>query len=157
MARVLHTTGPFRSWTPVAHPGAYQTFNVTPYWRAATCAEIDCTAYTNGWVSVFDESTDLGRNQADYVRTNSGRHYKETRTEGGLTRFDFPAGQTCFQSQNHRVPAQRPELYIVRGGDWRKAVGRPHVYDRPDQWADDFAAHTDRLYRARSRAGTANY
>lgn len=146
-----------RSWTPHAHPGAYQTFGIQPYWRQATCAEVECPAYTDGWVTAVDESTDLGRRQADYIRTQSGRRFTVERTEAGWTAFRFYPGQTCFASKDHRVPWQRPELYIVRAGDHRATAGRPKVYDRPDQWADDLHTTTDRLYTARSRAGTADY
>lgn len=47
------------------------------HFRAATCAEVECRHYRNGWETVIDESTDDGRAQADYIRTASGRAFRE--------------------------------------------------------------------------------
>lgn len=92
----------------------------------------------------MDESTDLGQQQAHYVRSVSGRHYREDRTPAGLTEFTFEAGQTCFGE--HKTRLDKPELFVVRGGDWR---GNPrherHVHANADDWVDDFATHQDKL------------
>ncbi len=145
-----------RTWTPYGHPGAWQTFGIRPYWRKATCAEVDCSHWRQGWVTAVDETTDLGRRQADYFRSGaSGRSYTEARTDAGWTAFEFHSGQQCFGFGQHQVPWDRPELYVVQAGDWRAAAGPARVYDRGDQWADDLHTHVDRIATARSRAGTA--
>lgn len=146
-----------RTWTPVANPGAYQTFGIRPYWRQAACAEVDCDHWREGWITAVDETSQLGRRQADYLRSGqSGRRFVEGRTEAGWTQFAFHPGQTCFAAANHRVPWERPEIYLLQAGDHRAAAGPARVYDRGDQWADDFHAHTTRIAEARSRAGTAD-
>lgn len=138
------------------HPGGVQTWQVQTWWRQATCAEANCEQWRNGWSTVVDTSTPLGRDQADYIRTQSGRRYREAKTPAGWTQFDFPAGQRCFASDKHRVQAERQPLHIVRAGSTVQPVGRPRVYERPDQWADDFHARTETVATARRRAGTAD-
>jgi hypothetical protein len=145
----------FRSWTPAARPDAYQTFSVRPYWRPASCAEVDCPHWRNGWSTAVDETSDLGRQQAAYIRHRSGRRFTISRDDTGRTVFRFPPEQQCFAAAEHRIAADRPELYVARGGDWRRTIGQPRIYERADQWADDLHSTTDRLFVARSRAGTA--
>lgn len=140
---------------PVAHPGAYQTWSTRWYWRQATCEEVDCEQWRQGWVTAVDESTDLGRRQADYIRYHSRRAFRVVTTPAGWTAFEFPAGQTCFSVGKHRVSAEREPLYVAQAGDWRGTAGRARVYDRGDQFADDLHTHTDKIAAARSQAGTA--
>ncbi|HEX7134077.1 MAG TPA: hypothetical protein VF228_15985 [Iamia sp.] len=150
------TAKAFRPTTPSLGPGAFESFDIRPFWRVASCAEVGCGPYERGWSSTFDESTPLGQRQAAYVRHESGRRFVESKTPLGWTQFDFPAGQTCFGSDQHRLQAERPALYLRQGGDWRRRVGAVRRYDRPDQWADDFHARTTGVSTARSRAGTAD-
>ena len=139
-----------RARQPIAPPGAYRTWTARTWWRQATCEEVDCGQWAEGWVTAVDEATDLGQRQADYIRYHAGRRYTETRTEAGWTAFQFGPGQTCFAAAEHRVPAEREPLYLVQGGDWRQATGKARVYDRGDQFADDLHAHTDQITTARS-------
>jgi hypothetical protein len=83
------------------------------------------------------------------VLKGSGRRYVQTAVDGGLIEFTFEAGQTCFQASQHKVPLERPELYIVRGGDWRgnPRGTAPRQHSGPDSWLNDFGSHQDRLSR----------
>lgn len=155
---------PFRM-APKMPAASYKTYQiaspVSTHTRPATCTEVDCEQQAHGWATVVDESTELGARQAEYVRgscrpvqatlaADAGliRRYVEARTPEGLTRFEFPAGQRCFRE--HRVPLDRPELYIVRDGDWRGNPRRttPRRHTRPEYWVEDFHEHTDRLTQA---------
>ncbi|NUP18434.1 MAG: hypothetical protein HOZ81_20585 [Streptomyces sp.] len=134
--------------TPNLPVEAYKTYRVTSplatHWRAATCAEVDCPAHVNGWQSTIDETTILGQQQAFYIRKQSGRRFTEERPEAGLTRFRFEAGQRCFGQ--HQVPLGRPELYLVRGGDWRgNPTGELRQHTNAQDWIDDFGEHQDNL------------
>ena len=64
----------------------------------------------------------------------------------GFTAFTFEAGHKCFAE--HQVPLERPELYVLQGGDWR---GNPRNevtrFSGPDPWVNEFAEHQDRLAR----------
>lgn len=140
---------PFRL-EPQMPANAYRTFQVVAprptHWRSATCAEADCAAYANGWVTDVDESIGLGQRQAHYVRRESGRRYTEQRLESGLIRFTFEAGQTCFAAGGHQVRVDRPEIYIARDGDWRgNPTGRTRTHSRAADWVDDFGEHQLRL------------
>lgn len=134
---------------------AYKTYRIVSpiatHYRPATCAEVGCEPYQRGWVTTIDEGTELGQRQAHFIRANRGG-FTETRTEGGLTEFRFEAGQRCFASDSHRVSLDRPELYLVQGGDWR---GNPTGYRRQHanaaDWVDDFGEHQQRLADLRER------
>src|SRR6266540_2045312 len=133
---------------PQLPAGAMKTYQViapkATHFRNATCAEIYCSNYLNGWKTEIDESSELGQKQAYYIRNSSGRHYKEDRSvAAGLTIFVFEAGQQCFSQ--HQVRLDKPEIYLVKGGDWR---GNPagietKKHSSPDDWVDDFANHQD--------------
>ena len=133
---------------PKAPPQAYKTYQIvsplSTHFRPGTCDEAGCLAYRHGWQTNIDEATDLGQRQAHYIRKLSGRRFSERRTELGITAFEFEAGQKCFRE--HRVPLDRPELYVVRGGDWR-AYGDARKHSGPDAWVNDFGEHMDRIDR----------
>jgi hypothetical protein len=133
--------------TPNMPPEAYKTYRISSplatHWRPATCAEANCGAHQNGWQSTIDEATVLGQQQAHYIRKQSGRRFTEERLPG-LTRFAFEAGQTCFGS--HQLPLDRPELYLVRGGDWRgNPTGELREHASAADWIEDFGEHQLRL------------
>jgi len=138
---------PFRvdSRLPV---GAVQTYQVVSplatHFRPASCAEVDCPNLEHGWRTVVDETTDLGRQQAHYIRKESGRKFQAL-ADGGLTTFIFEAGQACFAQ--HQVRLDRPEHYLVRAGDWRgNPQGTPaRQHANADDWIDDFANHQQAL------------
>lgn len=121
---------------------------VTPvhtHWRKATCEEVNCKYFLNGWETKVDESTDLGQRQAYYIRNTAKRKYTEERV-GSITTFTFPAGQVCFGSDRHRVLNGRQEMFVVRDG------GTPaRVHQRPEDWVDDFATHQDHIKRILER------
>jgi hypothetical protein len=135
---------------------AYKTYRilspVSTHYRPASCAEVDCAAHLNGWQTTVDETTLIGQQQAFYVRKQSGRGFTERRNEAGLTVFTFEAGQRCFASGEHRVSLDRPEHYLVQGGDWR---GNPTGYQRRHanaaDWIDDFGEHQQRIADLRER------
>lgn len=137
--------------TPKLPADKYKTYQIQKpletHWRQGTCAEKQCRGFMEGWVTRIDESTDLGQGQAFYIRKQSGRSFKEHRDELGLTVFVFEPGQRCFRpAKDHMIQVGRPELYVVRGGDWR---GNPRRERRRHanaaDWVDDFAEHQDKL------------
>ncbi|MEV8402581.1 hypothetical protein [Streptomyces niveus] len=117
-------------------PGAYQTYAITQ--RAdtlvrAACEQVGCAAWLNGWETALDETTELGRQQAAYVRQKSGRTFRELRARG-LTVFRFEAHQRCFAE--HQT---RPQIFAVRDGDHRgNPTGRHRQHARPQDWVEDF-------------------
>lgn len=133
---------------------AYKTYRIfappSTHWAPATCAEVGCGPYTGGWRTIVDETTDQGRAQAFYIRRRSGRRFTEDRDDAGLTVFAFEPGQRCFAADRHRRRLDRPPLYLVEDGDWRRKTGRRRHAGVMD-WVDDFANHQDRIAAAVQR------
>jgi hypothetical protein len=126
---------------------AYRTFGVTAplstHFRKATCEEVDCDAFRNGWVTRVKTEE-----QADYIRRHSGRTFKED--EPGV--FVFAAGQTCFGASHHRLRLEREELYVVRDGDWRgNPTGSVRRHKSSGHWVEEFAEHQDWIKTLRER------
>ncbi|QYN26685.1 hypothetical protein [Amycolatopsis sp. DSM 110486] len=110
------------------------------HFRVGTCEEDRCSAYLNGWRTVVDETTQLGQQQAAYIRADrTRRHVESSELVDGAARtvFTFEAGQRCFRT--HRVPLDRPELYLVEGTGFRR------VHSGPDPWVDDLNTNQARL------------
>lgn len=123
--------------------GAMRTYAVRApletHWRTASCQEVDCEAYQNGWVTVLDLSTELGEQQARYIKFHSGRHYT-VEENYPLVTLTFPPEQQCFRP--HQLPLERDPVLIVRDGDWRgNPTGNRRVHTRVDDWVDDFATN----------------
>lgn len=125
-------------------PAAYQTFSIsTPHDQMvqAACQQVGCESWRNGWETLINEATELGQQQAAYIRARAGRTFREQRTGGGLTVFRFDSGQRCFA--NHQT---RPELYAVRDGDYRgNPTGKARQHQRAADWVEDFGEHQLRL------------
>ncbi|GHH30265.1 hypothetical protein Srubr_02810 [Streptomyces rubradiris] len=128
-------------------PEAYRTFAIVSpvetHMRRATCEEVGCEHYLNGWRVRVENLTP----QMLHAARTSGRKYVEHRIAEGETWLVYEAGQPCFKATEHRAPIGRPPLYLVRDGDYR---GNPRgtkarLYQRPDQWVDDFATHQQNL------------
>lgn len=132
---------------PLMGAAAYKTYEVvsplSTHFRPATCAEVDCPHYVNGWrVRVEALTPDLL-----HAARNSGRKYVEQPVAEGETWLVFEAGQDCFKASQHRTRMDRQPLYVVRDGDWR---GNPRgtkarLHQRPDHWVEDFAEHQQKL------------
>ena len=115
------------------------------HFRKGTCEEAGCLAHRRGWRTVVDERLELGQAQAHYIRKVSHRKFTESKGEDGLTTFTFPPGQECFAS--HTIRIDRPEIYVVRDGDWRgnPRGTAPKRHVRAEDWVEDFALHQGRV------------
>lgn len=124
---------------------SYKTYGIkapiATHHRKATCREVNCSAYANGWRTVIDVSTDLGSKQANYIRLHSGRSFTWSQTES-VVEFTFPAGQNCFAE--HTVPLEREPIFLTRGGDWRAQTSEANVM-RGEDWLDDCMNNQDKL------------
>ena len=135
---------PFRI-EPSLPPAAYKTYAIHSPQRDATCAEADCPAHRNGWVTLVPS----GGPAADYIRTLSGRRFTEEQKDGGLTRFTFEAGQQCFEQ--HRLPAEGRERFRERDGDWRGNPTGRVIEHSAAGWTDSFGEHQERLAQTLER------
>jgi hypothetical protein len=108
---------------------AYKTYSIvapaSSHFRPATCAETDCPDYLNGWrVRVEGLPPDML-----HAARTSGRKYVEVRIAEGETWLHFEPGQACFRAGEHRVRLDKPELFLVRDGDFR---GQPTRHQDAD-------------------------
>lgn len=146
---------PFR--IPPTMPAAMYKSHVlsqplTTHWRRATCAEVDCPRYLNGWKTVLDMSTADGQNCALWIRQMSGLHFTESVTGPNEVTFLFPAGQMCARADRHRLPLGRPPLMLVRGGDHRgNPTGYVRRFGKAEDWRDDLGEHLDVLRDQKAR------
>jgi hypothetical protein len=136
-----------RSIMPKMGASAYKTYALmrprATHTRVALCAEVDCRAMANGWKTIVDVSTELGRRQANYIRLHSGRSFTATE-DGTLVTFVFPAGQKCFAE--HRVLLEREPLFRIKDGDFRgNPRGTPVLKLSPIAWRDNFGEHQEKL------------
>lgn len=127
---------------PQMPPQAYQTYVLNSpldLTVRTACEEAGCMAWQFGWESHINEAEPLGAKQAAYIRTQSGRTFREQKTADGITVFRFESRQRCFAE--HKT---RPETYSVRHGDFRASqLHRVHV--RPADWVEDFGGHQQKL------------
>lgn len=118
--------------------------------RRATCDEVDCVKLANGWDTILDESTTDGQFNAATIRALRGYQYTSEINAAGLTVYHFGPGQQCFEgaSGRHRVPLDRPEFFVVRGGDHRGNPRGDFVERSADNWLDDLYTHTGKIQDA---------
>jgi hypothetical protein len=124
---------------PVGPAAAYKTYTIDSprdTTERAVCEQVGCQAWRNGWRTLVSGRTDLGRAQAEYIRTRSRRTFREQRTGDGMICFIFESGQRCFA--DHKT---RPETYAVHLGDWRQNFGAVRTHVRAADWVDDFGEH----------------
>lgn len=130
---------------PAAGPELFKTYSIAApvqtHFRDATCDEVGCQAFLNGW-----RTRPRTADEADYVRTLAGRQFQFLEVvEDGEPVFYFEAGQQCFKP--HKVRLDREELFAVRHGDHRKGFGPATRFGSAAEFVDDFGAHQEQLAR----------
>jgi hypothetical protein len=132
---------------------AMQTYGLSApqatHYRRASCREVDCPNYVNGWMSGFDVTDPDQAYAAKMLRLHSGRLFTVQELAGASGRiekvvFTFGPGQECFLK--HSVPLEREPVYYLRGGDWRgNPTGRKTVFSSSTPFVDDFGEHQERI------------
>ena len=132
---------------PQGPASAYKTYRIqaplSTHFRPASCEEIGCPNYTDGWrIRKEGLAPDLL-----HTATHSGRKYTELHVAEGETWLVFEAGQSCFQVSAHRTRIEREELFIVRDGDWRGNPRRTpaRLHKHAEDWMEDLHEHTDKI------------
>jgi len=126
----------------------YKTYQIvsplSTHWEPATCAQVDCPEYLNGW-RVRVEG--LPAEMVLAART-TGRKFTELEVAHNEHWLVFEAGQPCFRASLHRRLLDKQEIFIARDGDFRgNPTGNVRKHTRPEFWVEDFADHQDRLAR----------
>lgn len=132
-----------RPVAPEGAPGDYRTFGMASplatHFVPATCAEVDCPNYLNGW-TVHVEGIEPAQLHA--IRTSSYR-YAEQHVCEGRTLLVFEPGQTCFYAGDHFRRLDREDRFYMRAGDYR-AAGRV-IEVCATAWVDEFGEHQERI------------
>ena len=132
--------------TPEGRVQDYRTFQIlapqSTHRRPATCAEVDCPAYLNGWrVRVEGLPPEML-----HTAKTSGRKYTEVHVAEGETWLHFEAGQSCFKTAQHSLPLDRQEIFIARDGDWRgNPTGNVRKHTKPEFWLEEMNENQGRL------------
>ena len=112
------------------------------HWRKATCQEVDCSHYVNGWVTRVVP----GSPQDLYIRGDTERQHKLERGEE-FNFYTFDPGQRCYKSGQHRIKLDR--------GPWltKNALTRHSSYSEEfameyNRWTDEF---NEEAYKANRR------
>lgn len=114
--------------------------------RLALAQERDCAPHRCGWSTPVAAGS---AQEADLKALCAGAdgHQRQwsavLKEDNGILRYVFEPGQTCFVANSHRLPLERLEIFSKRRGDQFVHLGNRRVYDRPDQWVDDFATNLD--------------
>jgi hypothetical protein len=154
------------SYTPPMHervlPAQFRNYVIlsppATHWRkAGSCEEANCRRWTDGWQTVFDESTEQGRSGAAYVRSRRhGNQFTEWREPGSsFVTFRFPPRQPkpfCPKRGRHLIRLDRPEFFGVRDVDtgWRLKL-HDGAENGARNWVDDFATNQDQVATKRNR------
>lgn len=128
----------------------YQTYGISAGQDVAVvaaCKDVGCQHWFHGWETVVDEASDLGKAQAHYIRTRSGRTFTEAWTGEGATVFRFEAFQRCFQDHN-----TVQDVFTRRHGDFRgNPSGQSYRHTSAKDWTEDFAENQMRLAEAKQK------
>lgn len=125
---------------------AYQTFQISmpleTHWRPATCADVDCPQYLNGWRVRLDPLSEADR----WAIHRSGLKFDRLDVAEGETWLIFEPGQPCFAASEHREPIGRPELFIVKDGDWRgNPTGSVRKHAQAEHWVEQFSENQAKI------------
>lgn len=138
---------PLNRVTPTLPVNAMQSYGILAplesHWRRASCEEIGCVDHHYGWVLPL-EGLDAGD---IWQARNCGRRYHQQTNEDGKVFLHYEAGQPCFRARTHRIRIDRPELFVVRGGDWR-GVDRDQRsirFSSADAWQDHMHTTLDKI------------
>ncbi len=134
--------------------GAYKTYQISSplatHWTAATCAQVGCEHYLNGWALHVQAITP----RDVHLARTSGRAFTERDMGPGQTWLVFEPGQPCFAAGTHVRQLERPELYTIWAGDWRLAPERREKVPVSSQaWVDDCGDNQQRLHDMIERHG----
>jgi hypothetical protein len=111
------------------------------------CSIARCKGWTQGWTTTLDPMREEHLPFIRHILRGAGgrRWFKGPMTPEGYLTFNFPGGQSCFENSHSTRNYDVPEIYVVRGGDFRMPphLRNPHAMSF-DNWVEAF----DRNQRA---------
>lgn len=140
---------PLNRPTPRLPVTAMQTYGIKSpietHTKPAHCRDVGCVDYQLGWTfkTIAGTADDRFFRHACTGAVDGYRRPFTTSRDGIFVIFRFEAGTPCRLASKHRASLERPELYVVRGGDWRASTGLIRRHTRPEHWVEDFAETLD--------------
>jgi hypothetical protein len=127
--------------------GNWKTYSlaqpIATHTRRATCEEVDCEHYREGWTYDVRQLDD----QLIRAIRLSGKRYRE-QEHLGVTYWVFPPGQQCFKT--HRVSNDREPFHFLTPHS-RQLNRRTATLMTPDNWLEDFALHQEKIKEERGQ------
>jgi hypothetical protein len=148
---------PLNRIPPQGRPEFYKTYSwnrpLSTHWRQATCEEVRCDDFVNGFLLTIDISTKLGAKQYHYLTHDRERSYTIDEVGLYIRNFIYPPGTRGFagDKHDHRLPVGREPLLSVRAGDWRKYLAPAYRHAYIDDWVEDFAENQNRIVEIQKR------
>lgn len=137
-------------------PWNYQTFKMSSpmgtHYRRATCHEVNCHAYMNGWALQIEELSE----EDLYTATHAGKRFRRVHFGPGVNFLMFEAGQLCFLADTHRIKLDRPQNFFTCKGDRTVFRHQDARAMRDVDWMDDLLTKTDAIITRRKRMGLDN-
>ncbi len=117
--------------------------------RPGTCEAARCKAFRIGFRLTLPANSDRIAHAKQFIKgeLDGIKRSFTLERDGNLVHLWFPKGTPCTRATKHRVSLQRPELYVVRGGDWRGNTGTIRKHKVADHWVEDFEENLARSRR----------
>ena len=114
------------------------------HWRKATCEEVDCKYFREGWTYDFRQLDHELLRAIELAQPR--RHYRKVQ-HLGVEYWVFAPGQPCFAGHEKRI--DRPEFFFVTPNSKHLIVPKATQHANWDNWQDDFANHQERVKKER--------
>ena len=99
------------------------------HWHKASCREVNCPKYLNGWVTKLDPN--FHAEQEYFIRHDRERHHTMKAIDG-LHHYYFEAGQRCFGGDHYKKLERGPMLL------------RNRTVLEAEQWINEFNEESHR-------------
>jgi hypothetical protein len=109
--------------------------------RPGTCEEAGCRAFQLGFTITVPIGSDKLEHLKQFMRGELDQIKRldaKVERDGTVVHVRFAKGTPCAGATRHRVSLNRPESYLVRGGDWRGSTGVIRRHSKPEHWVEDF-------------------
>ena len=85
--------------------------------RLASCEEINCQHWREGWTIIADLRTDKGQLIEYTIKHDAHKRYKQEPLADGRTLFTFEAGQVCLRAAEHTTSLERAPFSDINQRD----------------------------------------
>lgn len=128
----------YSTWAIIAPPDR---------WRPATCEDVDCGYWRQGWVTTVPAGGAL-----EHTLKASGRRWSTAvPNPDGTVSYTYAPGTPCFRASEHRAHRDEDDVYIRLDGHHTRYTGGRTVHSGPVPWRDELGENQERLREAIER------